>query len=572
VPATRGGAPATHSFAVRVSSADGELMMLDAPADSSGFVVAGLRAGTEYTFSVAAVNVAGRGEWSAPAGASTLPATAAPDAPDAPTPQPHAGCAEVRLRLPPLRAGCAADASLDLEMARAGAEPLAWARVLPSQLGGAEVAVSVGTGGMRSHTAYVFRLRAINALGSGPAGRPSLPQVPGVSANEMRSAPAVRALSSTSYRVDWGESIGGCGAGVRWSVQLNRNGQSRRAWTTLLPDTQQSSLLVALRCPEGCSFRMLPTTVDGWPGPSLASEPLPTKLLHALARGAARVEIWLRRDAPVPDPLALQAGAAAELAAALGVPESRVRCVEVRAPAAEGATLVDAEKVGRLATLTTLVIDLLPTSRTSISEAGAGGWGLPDEGSIALATELARLLRHGGAAEGSILARADQAAGVQRLGQDGSSVRVTSDGEAAIVWLLAQLPFGALILLLAGCARYGRGCLRRCCHAAAGGLWASATRRLALRGDASEAAPLALLYKEEGDQPRRVAPHPRVAPEMLALELTDAEGGVLIARPRGRAYSASPHEEDWYVAGHLGATVPSHGGRPPTPALGRVVL
>jgi len=460
------------------------------------------------------------------------------------------------------------------------AEPLTWARVLPFQRGGAEVAISVGTGGMRPHTAYVFRLRASNEFGSGPAGRSSLPLVPGVSANEMRSAPVVRALSSTSYRVEWGESIGGCGAGVRWSVQLNRKGQPRRTWTTLRSDTHESSLLVALRCPEGCSFRMLPTTVDGWPGPSLASEHLPTKLLHAPARGAARVELWLRRDATVPDPAALQVGAAAELASALGVPEGRVRCVEVRAPAAEGVTLVDAEKAGRLAMLTTLVIDLLPPSRAGLGEADAGVWGQPDDGSIALAAELARLLRRGGAAEGSILARADKEAGVQRLGQDGSSTRVMSDGEAAVAWLGAQVPVATLILFLAACARYGRGWLLRCCRVTASGLQASATRRLAMRGDASEAAPLALLYKEEGEQPNRVTAHPRVAAEMLMLEHTDEDAGdgVLVARTttRGRAGSRAappPRDEDWYAAGPLGAAAvpPTHADRP-TPGLGRVVL
>lgn len=455
------GARFPLAVAVRVTPVDAVApeVLLEAPADSEDFTVAGLRAGMAYAFSVASVNAAGRGAWSAPATARTLPASSVPDAPDAPIPEQTLECNEVRLRLPRLRDGCAVDEALQVEMAMAGADPPRWVQALSGQAGDIDVALSVGMAGMHARTAYIFRLRASNDHGMGKAGPPTRALVAGLSADAMRAPPVVEAMSSVSYHVEWGESLGACGDGIKWAVQFSRAGASRESWTTLVEDTNVATLVVSVRCPEGCSFRMVPTGVVGWPGPSKPSEYLPTKLLHAPAHGAVRVELALRAGAPKASVVASRA--ARELAMALGTTEARVRCVEVRAPAAvEGSMVVDALGAERLLELTTVVLDLLPPSHSSVAARDGRGsgslWVDADEGALALAAALARVVKGGGGLAGSLLSLVDSDAGVRRVSSDGSSVRVQTDGEVVVGLLAARLHTLGVLLLLAVCLWYSR--------------------------------------------------------------------------------------------------------------------
>ena len=422
-----------------------EEALLDVPADSTEFIATGLRAATTYRFAIAAVSAAGvRGQWSEWEDETTGRVESAPDPPEAPLPRAQSTCDSIRLRLPALRVGCSADASLDLEVSPAGPTPH-WSVARRSLEGSEEVIVEAGTSGVTTRSAFVFRLRATNSRGESAPGPQSASLVTGGYADEMRAAPVVQAQSSASYLIEWGGVLRVCAShGVLWSVQYRRTSTTR--WDALVSLTNESRLVVELRCPEGCSFRVLPSNIKGWPEPSAASEPLPTLKLYPPAHGAVRTQFSLfAANSPI-ELAAARVGR--DVSAALGVAEGRVRCVELRPPAT--GTADEEKEDGGLSRRTMVVLDLLPASHAMLAVPGdsahGGLWTQPEAAALELARRLAVLLASREAPAGTVLSRADFAAGLQRLHESGRCQRVSTTP-----WPLSSFSFQLALTLVLGC-------------------------------------------------------------------------------------------------------------------------
>ena len=410
-------------------------------ASSTSFVAKALRPGTSYRFTVAAVNAAGSGLWSAPAVATTRPAQAPPEAPEgAPweaAATAAAACDGISLRLPTLRGGCAADEGLVVEMAASGATPgsRAWHAV-----GDAVTEAHALVDGLGSPpSSYVFRLRARNALGLSAPGPASGPLVPGGSTHLLLAPPIVEAASSFAYRVEWGgerrgdgDALARCHPSLRWRLEYRRSHEGAQSWTVLVDRTAARSLQAKLRCPEGCAFRVWAIGVGGWDAPSRASELLATRTLHPPAHGAARLRLALR--APLPASASLrdaQHAYEAQLATALGVPAERVHGVEFDE--------VSEDVEGDLRAFS-FVFDLLPSTHAHLSvdatAAGGAGWAPPADEVASLARHLAAVLRDGSALPAPLRA----AIAIEDVEGDIDLVQLAEDGRERVVGPAAAPP------------------------------------------------------------------------------------------------------------------------------------
>ena len=381
---------------------------------SISFLASGLRAGTQYSFMVAAKNVVGRGGWSEPARATTLPATDKPPAPTAAL-QPAASmdtCDSVALRAASMRPGCAPDEAFVLEMAMAGGRQLHWRTVTAATRHGLLVA-----SGLDPKTAYLFRSRARNAIGLSEPGPASLPLLPGGMADTLRKAPRVEAISSSAYRVAWGaDTVGAertsCDIQIQWRLEYNRAANGAKTWQALFDRTPLTHFEPQLRCPEGCRFRVFALNVNGWSEPSASSELLSTRQLHPPTHGAARLELLIRPSTPLSNSLPAQFER--EVAAALEVPQSRVHCVEVRRQA-----------MGRPHAI---VFDVQPASHAhlSVPQNDGGLWSEADEQTLILAQTLAiQLLAPGSTLrQGPLLSQVDADAGLMQLDEYGNVAQI----------------------------------------------------------------------------------------------------------------------------------------------------
>lgn len=411
-PPSKKGAPRIERYEMDVSSVDGaseDRLQLHIHGQSTTFLANGLRAGTQYRFMVAAHNRAGRGPWSVPFTATTGPVSARPQAPlAAPRVEAFASCETATLRLEALRAGCAADASIVVEMAPAGVHPPAWN--VAAEVTTEEASVT----GLSGQKAYLFRTRARNALGSSEPGPVAHSVVPGDADGAFRRAPQVEALSSSSYRVSWGPaaSTPACQANIKWRLEYRRVTDGLHAWQTLLDKASLTQYDPQLRCPEKCAFRVRPLTISGWDESSDASEPLATRHLHALSHGAVRLEVLLVGDAPSSSSAQVLQQAEREASEALTLPRQRVHCVEVRQESRHAQRIV---------------FDLLPASQgSSFGVLSDGKWSEPAEETIALARQFALLLLNDASVlhSGSIFSRADHQTGLLMLTEQGTTTRI----------------------------------------------------------------------------------------------------------------------------------------------------
>ena len=381
---------------------------------SASFVASGLRAGTQYRFMVAAKNLVGRGAWSAPATATTRAPSEKPTAPTA-APEPMLGettaCNSIALRAPGLRAGCGADRELVLEMAAAEHNPPRWraATATASEHG-------LTATGLDPKAAYIFRVRARNAIGTSEPGPPSWPILPGGTSEALRNAPRVEAISSSAYRVMWGAekpavARPACGLPqLLWRLEYKKT-IGAMEWETLLEKTEATQFEPQIRCPSGCRFRVFATNLNGWSEPSAASDPLTTRQLHPPARGAARLEVVLQQTT-VASASALPKQFEREVADALEISAPRVHLVELR-DRAEGSGKV-------------VIFDVQPASHAYLSDhhqpSGAGLWSEPDEDTLRLAQQLAMQLIEPRSAlrRSPLLSHVDADAGLMHLSEDGS--------------------------------------------------------------------------------------------------------------------------------------------------------
>ena len=160
------------------------------PGHQTSLLVTGLRAETQYHFQVAAVNLAGRGRWSAGIVARTGRITSRPAPPIAAAKIiPSSTCDDVILRFDSLRAGCAADSGLVVEMSPASAHPT-WTIAADG------VTDEFHVHNLEAQRAYMFRTRARNSVGLSGPGPMSTVTVPGDTESVLSRAPQVDVLSS----------------------------------------------------------------------------------------------------------------------------------------------------------------------------------------------------------------------------------------------------------------------------------------------------------------------------------------------------------------------------------------
>ena len=408
----RNGSPLPDRYEITAIATDGlatDRLSLHVHGTSTSFVASGLRAATRYRFTVTAKSVVGRGPVSSPAEATTHLAAEKPAAPlSAPELISSATCDTISVRAAALRAGCASDTSLVLEVARAGSE-LQWRIAVPEA-----TQQELKADGLDPHNAYVFRLRARNALGLSEAGPATKPLLLRDTGELLRKPPLVEALSSSAYRVSWTESSP-CKVELLWRLEYRHVSEGARAWQTLIDRTPMTQHEPHLRCPRGCVFRVLATNLAGWSEPSAASEALATRQLHPPARGAARLELLFPLVGGTPTK-ELPKLFEREVAAALAVPDARVHCVEVREQASDGMRAV--------------VFDVLPASHAHPSEhhtaTESNLWSEADEESLRMAQQLAMQLLNDNSVlrTGPVLSQAAADAGLMQLGEDGAVAHI----------------------------------------------------------------------------------------------------------------------------------------------------
>ena len=242
------------------------------------FTSAGLLVAKAYGVEVRAHNPLGVSQWSDRL-VVTLPApTARPHSPPTPLVSDVADSCDVmvsgELRASDDDAGCAGTESLEVEALQAG-----WTqwRVLPARtVGGLHLLLSE----LSPSSAYRFRLRARNRLGSSVPGAATVPSasplIPGLPAATLHRAPVVRPTSSASFVVELPIVDAPCQAALHWLVLVKLGGGSaalgssvtgsagrsemEEGWEVLGSGPQASSYRVErLRCPQaGCSFRLKP--------------------------------------------------------------------------------------------------------------------------------------------------------------------------------------------------------------------------------------------------------------------------------------------------------------------------
>lgn len=386
----------------------------------------GLLSGTRYAVTIRAKAAIGYGGPSEPLLLSTQPATTEPQQPaDPPTLKitTDDDCGGIDLTIPPLRPGCDGDQSYKL-LASTGGD---WYTIREDL-----VSESVQLTALDPHTAYQFRLVAVNAVGESRPGHPSRPLVTDAAHSFMGKGPQVWATSSASFQLKW--PVSACRPHMEWDVvyAMREVGTKQRQWRLAEgnPAPADGSFEVStLRCSTGCAFKIRPIGLKGWDQWSEASVELVSPPLPPMPAGASRIElafgtasVALASASANPDTSAFGSAILADVAKVLSVDEGRLRLVEVRA-------------AGRFVILDILSASLSATDRRRPK---------------ALAMELAKL-----AASRPLPLKPSVGTGMISaflLAPDGSAIafRPSSDGTvtALKVVILASAVLGALFFLI----------------------------------------------------------------------------------------------------------------------------
>ena len=225
---------------------------------------------TSYSVWSSAHSARGWSNWSAPQRSSTTRPTKVPAPPQAPEMGAATSCDEILLRLPAKAdAGCASYESLELEMMVAGR---GWQAATYKKR--ADRTVSVSQLDPLQVVEYRFAAQNLAGRSVGESTGP-LPGVGVVSRDGLLNPPTVTATSSREH-VHWSAMAPlGCSSLLTWQVLHRRNGAAGDAWQVLEKSHPHTIYQPIIRCPEGCSFKVLPNLV-GWTQPSVASVPVPT--------------------------------------------------------------------------------------------------------------------------------------------------------------------------------------------------------------------------------------------------------------------------------------------------------
>jgi Domain of unknown function (DUF4082)/Fibronectin type III domain/Bacterial Ig domain len=188
--------------------------------------VTGLTTGTTYRFTVRAVNANGEGAESALSNAVTPQAAVAPSAPTAVSAQPATESARVSWTAP----------------GSDGDSPITGYTVTPYIGTTAQTPVQVGAGntstvigGLTNGTSYTFRVRATNAVGTGPASDPSGAAIPRATIFDFAtpSVPDAGDGSAVELGVKFRADFDGSITGVRYyKAAANTGTHVGSLWTT----------------------------------------------------------------------------------------------------------------------------------------------------------------------------------------------------------------------------------------------------------------------------------------------------------------------------------------------------
>jgi hypothetical protein len=310
-------------YEISAQRADGTTKPTTKEVSTNVAEMGGLIPSTRYAFRVRAINGAGSSALSETTILETAAAMRAPDAPfEAPGLSPTGECTAIQLTIPPLRAGCGGDASLELEGSSAGGP---WRTAIKGLTGASAVVEDLDP-----YAGTRFRLVAVNSAGRSAPGPASAPLLTDSGRDTLLAPPTVEATSSASFHVRWKTST--CRPALTWELlYANAEGMGANQWRVLESDIAGNEYEVqSVRCPSGCAFRLRPHRLEGldetYTKPSTAVQ---STLLHSPPEGSVRVELSMAARAG-PDnegPLSALVG---KIAATLEVDASRFAVVEAR--------------------------------------------------------------------------------------------------------------------------------------------------------------------------------------------------------------------------------------------------
>ena len=281
---------------------------------------------TSYSVWSSAHSARGWSNWSAPQRSTTTRPPKVPAPPQAPEMGAATSCDEILLRLPAKAdAGCASYESLELEMMVAGR---GWQAATYKKR--ADRTVSVSQLDPLQVVEYRFAAQNLAGRSVGESTGP-LPGMGVVSRDGLLNPPTVTATSSQSMHLDWSAMAPlGCSSLLTWQVLHRRNGAAGDAWQVLESSHPHTIYQPVIRCPEGCSFKVLPNLV-GWTQPSVASVPVPTPEMPPLPpTPGVRLRLRLLPEVHEVEPFKLASKLlCAELKEALGATGHQVAAVEL---------------------------------------------------------------------------------------------------------------------------------------------------------------------------------------------------------------------------------------------------
>jgi len=256
-PASDGGSPIT-SYQVQVRTGSTVVRTDVVTGLMTDTLVTGLTNGTAYNFRVAAVNAVGKGPLSA-ASNTVTPATV-PGAPTIGTATAGQGSATVTWTAPASNGG-AAITSYQVFVNSGGS-------VVKAVTGIAASATSRTVTGLTNGTTYTLQVRAVNAVGAGPASAESNPVVPRGVPGAPTSVVAVRgnasaSLSWTAPASNGGSAITGYQVQVRTGTTVVR--------TDVLTGPSTSTLVTGLTNGTAYNFRVAAVNAIGTGALSAAS-------------------------------------------------------------------------------------------------------------------------------------------------------------------------------------------------------------------------------------------------------------------------------------------------------------
>jgi FtsP/CotA-like multicopper oxidase with cupredoxin domain len=237
-PVANGGAPVT-GYAIQRSTDSGSTwttMTVNSGSPATTGIATGLSNGTSYVFRVAAVNAAGTGAWSA-ASAPVIP-DALPLAPTIGTPTGGVAQATVKWTAPSANGGSGLTGYVIQYSTNNG---VTWATSIANT---GSTAVTAVITGLTNNQAYVFRVAAINSMGTGAWSATSAVVTP-MAAATTPSTPVAPTLiaggtGTKSIAVTWVAPASGGSVITGYAIQWTTNNGS--TYTTVTANTGSAAV------------------------------------------------------------------------------------------------------------------------------------------------------------------------------------------------------------------------------------------------------------------------------------------------------------------------------------------